>query len=60
VGNLTTPDGVLAPGKDVEAVGIGTRVRMVFTDVAPGISLPQWTIDEDAAGKSRVWRYPLE
>jgi len=60
VGNLTTPDGVLAPRKDVEAVGIGTRVRMAFTDVVPGISLPQWTIDEDAAGKSRVWRYPLE
>lgn len=60
VGNLTTPDGVLASRKDVEAVGIGTRVRMVFTDVAPGISLPQWTIDEEDAGKSRVWRYPSE
>jgi uncharacterized OB-fold protein len=60
VGNLTTPDGVLAPRADVETVGIGTRVRMVFTDVAPGISLPQWTIDEAAAGKSRIWRYPSE
>ena len=55
IGNLVRPDGVLAPKNDVEKVGIGSRVRMVFTDVAPGLSLPQWTIDEGGGGKP--WRY---
>lgn len=57
IGNLTTPDGVLASPADVARVGIGTRMRMVFSDVAPGLSLPQWTIDE-GAGTGKVWRYP--
>jgi uncharacterized OB-fold protein len=56
IGNLVQPDGVLAPKAEVERVGIGTRVRMVFTDVAPGLALPQWTIDETAAGGT-PWRY---
>jgi hypothetical protein len=56
IGNLVRPDGVLAPKAEVERVGIGTRVRMVFTDVAPGLALPQWTIDETAAGGT-PWRY---
>src|SRR3984893_2369997 len=59
VGNLTTPDGVLAPPDMVRRVGIGTRVRMVFSDVAPGLALPQWTIDE-AAPPGTPWRYPQE
>jgi uncharacterized OB-fold protein len=59
VGNLTTPDGVLAPPEMVRKVGIGTRVRMVFSDVAPGLSLPQWTIDETAPAAT-PWRYPQE
>jgi uncharacterized OB-fold protein len=60
VGNLTTPDGVLAPAEMVRTVGIGTRVRMVFSDVSEGIALPQWTIDTDAAQPARPWRYPQE
>jgi uncharacterized OB-fold protein len=60
VGNLTTPDGVLAPPDVVARVGIGSRVRMVFSDVAPGLSLPQWTIDEAAAQPDKPWRYPVE
>ena len=48
VGNLCTPDGQLAPPELVRRVGIGTRVRMVFSDVADGLALPQWTIDETA------------
>ena len=54
VGNLTTPDGKLAPPDMVKRVGIGSRVRMVFTDVGRGLSLPQWTLDEggDAAGEA--------
>ncbi len=60
VGNLTTADGVLAPPDMVRKVGIGTRVRMVFTDVAPGLALPQWTIDEAAPDPVKPWRYPQE
>ena len=60
VGNLATPDGKLAPPEMVRRVGIGTRVRMVFSDVAPGLALPQWTIDESAAQPDKPWRYPQE
>jgi len=60
VGNLTTPDGQLAPPEQVKRVGIGSRVRMVFSDVAPGLALPQWTIDETAAQPEKPWRYPQE
>lgn len=60
VGNLTTPDGELAPPEMVRRVGIGTRVRMVFKDVAEGLSLPMWTIDEDAEQPAQPWRYPQE
>ncbi len=60
VGNLTTADGVLAPPDMVRKVGIGTRVRLVFTDVAPGLALPQWTIDEAAPDPVKPWRYPQE
>ena len=58
VGNLTTRDGTLAPPEMVARVGIGTRVRMVFSDVTDGLSLPQWTIDETAAQPVKPWRYP--
>ena len=60
VGNLTTSAGVLAPRELVRRVGIGTRVRMVFTDVAPGLALPQWTIDDGAPQPEKPWRYPQE
>jgi uncharacterized OB-fold protein len=57
VGNLVTPDGALAPADLVRHVGIGTRVRMAFSDAGEGISLPQWTIDETVA-QPTPWRYP--
>ena len=60
VGNLATPDGKFAPPEMVRRVGIGTRVRMVFTDVAPGLALPQWIIDETAKQPANPWRYPQE
>jgi uncharacterized OB-fold protein len=60
VGNLATADGTLAPVDMVRSVGIGTRVRMVFSDVADGLSLPQWTIDDTADQPARPWRYPQE
>jgi hypothetical protein len=60
VGNLTTPDGKLAPPETVVRIGIGSRVRMVFSDVAPGLALPQWTLDESATQPAKPWRYPQE
>ncbi|MSP04573.1 MAG: hypothetical protein EXR05_04885 [Acetobacteraceae bacterium] len=57
VANLVTADGQLAPPDQVARVGIGTRVRMVFNDLSPGLSLPQWTIDESAP-QPKPWRYP--
>ncbi|MEJ0070708.1 MAG: hypothetical protein WDO24_20520 [Pseudomonadota bacterium] len=59
-GNLTTPDGVLAPPDLVRSVGIGSRVRMVFSDVAEGLALPQWTLDETVPQPAVPWRYPQE
>ena len=60
IGNLTTTEGELAPAEMVRRVGIGSRLRMVFTDIAPGLALPQWTIDEAAPEPGTVWRYPQE
>ena len=60
VGNLTMPDGALAPKEMVRQVGIGSRVRMVFSDVADGLALPQWTLDEAAPQPAKPWRYPQE
>lgn len=57
-GNLVTPDGVLAPPEAVAKVGIGSRVRMVFTDIVDGLAIPQWTWDQDAEQPARPWRYP--
>ena len=59
-GNLTTENGKLAPPEMVRRVGIGTRLRMVFSDVAEGLALPQWTIDEEAEQPEAPWRYPQE
>jgi uncharacterized OB-fold protein len=60
IGNLCTADGTLAPPELVRRVGIGTRVRMVFSEAAPGLALPQWTIDEAAPQPEIPWRYPQE
>ena len=60
IANLTTPNGTLAPRDQVRQVGIGTRVRMVFSDAGDGVSLPQWTIDTDAPQPAKPWRYPQE
>jgi uncharacterized protein len=60
VGNLTTPEGTLAPADMVRQIGIGSRVRMVFSDVTGGLSLPQWTLDTAAKQPDKPWRYPQE
>jgi uncharacterized OB-fold protein len=57
-GNLVMPDGRFAPPEVIATVGIGTRVRMVFSQVTDGMALPQWTIDEAAEQPASVWRYP--
>jgi hypothetical protein len=59
-GNLVTPDGELAPPDMVKKIGIGSRMRMVFSDVSEGLSLPQWTLDADAQQPDTPWRYPQE
>lgn len=57
VGNLVARDGTLAPPELVRQVGIGARVRMRFTPVAPGLALPQWMLDPDVE-QPAPWRYP--
>lgn len=59
-GNLATADGDLAPPELVQQVGIGTRVRVVFKDIGPGIAMPLWAIDEKAEQPADPWRYPVE
>lgn len=56
-GNLVRADGTLATREEVAKVGIGSRVRMAFTDVGEGFSLPQWTLDPDAQ-QPAPWRLP--
>ena len=57
IGNLTDARGNLAPSEMVEKVGIGTRVRIVFKNITDGLSIPQWTIDEEAEQPNSPWRY---
>ena len=59
-GNLVTSDGKFAPLEIIKTVGIGTRVRMVFTQVIEGFAIPHWTIDKDAKQPKLPWRYPQE
>lgn len=58
--NLATPDGELAPPEIVRRVGIGTRVKVVFKEMGPGIAIPLWAIDADAEQPETPWRYPIE
>ena len=51
---------MLAPADMVRQVGIGSRVRMVFSDVSDGLALPQWTIDAESKQPAKPWRYPQE
>ena len=59
-GNLTTADGTMAPPDVVRAMGIGSRVRVVFKDLGGGLALPQWTLDEAAEQPTAPWRYAIE
>ena len=58
--NLATAEADLAPPELVRAVGIGTRVRVVFKDIGDGIAMPLWTVDEEAEQPESPWRYPIE
>ncbi|MPY91992.1 MAG: hypothetical protein GEV08_02700 [Acidimicrobiia bacterium] len=60
VGNLVTPEGRLAGPDAVASVGVGSRMRLVFSPVAEGLAIPNWTIDETAAQPEHPWRYPEE
>ncbi len=56
-GNLVMPDGRYAPPEEIRRVGIGSRVRMVMVEVAAGLALPQWTLDEEATQPTTPWRF---
>jgi uncharacterized OB-fold protein len=56
--NLAMPDGELAPPEIVKKVGIGTRLKIVYKDVSDEVSIPLFTIDEDAEQPHHPWRYP--
>jgi uncharacterized OB-fold protein len=57
LGNLVSADGELAPPELVRAVGIGSRVRVVFRDVGESFALPHWALDEAAPQPRAPWRY---
>lgn len=59
-GNLVTADGEFALPEMIKSVGIGTRVKMVFTEITDGFAVPHWMIDEDADQPESPWRYPQE
>ncbi len=56
-GNLVTPQGRMASPEEVARVGIGSRVKVVYTDIGEGFSVPQWTLD-DGVEQPVPWRYP--
>lgn len=58
IGNLVTAEGQLAPPEVVETVGIGSRVRIVYSQVDDALAIPNWTLDEDADQPEILWRYP--
>ncbi len=58
IGNLSMPDGKLAPPEVVRTVGIGSRVRIVFAPAGPEIAIPLWALDPAHAGGAAPWRYP--
>lgn len=58
--NLATADGDLATPEMVKQVGIGTRLRIVYKDVDENVSIPLFTIDEEADQPSKPWRYAIE
>lgn len=57
-GNLVNADGDLASPDEVASVGIGTRVRMVFSPAGDGLAIPNWTVDTEAEQPEEIWRYP--
>jgi len=59
-GNLVAPTGELAEESLVRAVGIGTRVQVLMTDIGGGMALPQWVVDDSAEQPAKPWRYPQE
>jgi len=58
--NLVAADGELASPDLVKKVGIGTRLKIVYKDVDENVSIPLFTIDEDADQPSEPWRYAIE
>jgi len=57
---LATPDGDLAPPEMIKEVGIGTRLNIVYTDISDEVSIPLFTVDDDANQPDQPWRYAIE
>ena len=58
--NLVTVEGELAPPDMIRRVGIGSRLRIVYKDIDENVSLPLFTIDEEADQPAQPWRYAIE
>lgn len=57
VGNLVDSDGRLAPPDLVTKVGIGSRVKVFYSDVGKGFAIPNFILDSDDE-QPVPWRYP--
>ena len=58
--NLVSSDGELATPEMIQQVGIGSRLRIIYKDINEQISIPLFTLDEQAEQPENPWRYPIE
>jgi len=58
--NLVDSDGQLATPEMIRQVGIGSRLRIVYKDIDEYVSIPLFTLDEQAKQPEKPWRYPIE
>ena len=58
--NLVDSDGQLATPEMIQQVGIGSRLRIVYKDIDEHVSIPLFTLDEQAKQPKKPWRYPIE
>ncbi len=58
--NLVNNNGDLAPPEMIRQVGIGSRLRIIYKDINEQVSIPLFTLDEQAVQPENPWRYPIE
>jgi len=59
VANLVDAEGQLAGPDLVAKVGIGSRVKIVYSDAGENFAIPNFALDESAE-QPAPWRYPQE